>query len=95
MCEIFIILVAEFNNWWLNNVMQKTYFHDRKHTSEKKVKKKTIPLQYIDQKKIVDINKLLNRVKIDQKNEIKRKIIFYSSVILALTLFSTFIVAIK
>ena len=50
--------------------MRKTYFHDRKHISEKKVNKKTIPLQYIDQKRIVDINKLLNRVKIDQKNEV-------------------------
>ena len=75
--------------------MQKTYFHDRKDTSEKKVQKKTIPQQYIDQKKIVDINKLLNRVKIDQKNETIRQIVFYSSAILALTLFSTFIVAIK
>ena len=53
--------------------MQKTYLHDKKHLSEKKVQKKTIPLQYIDQKRIVDINKLLNRVKIDQKNEKKQK----------------------
>ena len=75
--------------------MQKTYFHDNKHISEKKVQKKTIPLQYIDQKRIVDINKLLNRVKIDQKNETKRKIIFYSLTILALGLFSTFIMIIK
>ena len=75
--------------------MQKTYFHDRKHISKKKVQKKTIPLQYIDQKRIVDINKLLNRVKIDQKNEIKRKIIFYSLTILALGLFSTLIMIIK
>ena len=75
--------------------MQKTYFHDRKHISEKKVNKKTIQLQYIDQKRIVDINKLLNRVRIDKKNETKRQIVFYSSVILALTLFSTFIVVIK
>ena len=75
--------------------MQKTYFHDRKNTSEKKVNKKNIPLQYIDQKRIVDINKLLNRVRIDKKNETKRQIVFYSSVILALTLFSTFIVVIK
>ena len=75
--------------------MKKTYFYDRKHISEKKVHKKTIPAQYIDQKRIVDINKLLNRVKIDKKNETKRQIVFYSSVILALTLFSTFIVVIK
>ena len=59
--------------------MKKTYFHDREHVSEKKVQKKTIPFQYIDQKRIVDINKLLNRVKTDQKNETKRKIIFYRS----------------
>ena len=75
--------------------MQKAYFHDRKHNSEKKVQKKTIPLQYIDQKRIVDINKLLNRVKTDQKNETKQKIIFYSLTTLVLGLFSTFIIIIK
>jgi len=75
--------------------MQKTYFHDNKHISEKKVQKKTTPLQYIDQKRIVDINKLLNRVKIDQKNETKRKIIFYSLTTSTLVLFSTFIMIIK
>ncbi len=75
--------------------MQKTYFHDRKHISEKKINKKTIPLQYIDQRRIVDINKLLNRVKIDQKNETKRKIIFYSSTILGLSLLGTLITFLK
>jgi hypothetical protein len=75
--------------------MQKTYFHNRKHIDEKKVNKKTIPLQYIDQKRIVDINKLLNRVKIDQKNETKRKIIFYSSTILGLSLLGTLIMFLK
>ena len=75
--------------------MQKTYFHDKKHISEKKVQKKTIPLQYIDQKRIVDINKLLNRVKIDQKNETKRKIIFYSSTVLGLSLIGTLITFLK
>ena len=75
--------------------MQKTYFHDRKHISEKKINKKTIPLQCIDQKRIVDINKLLNRVKIDQKNETKRKIIFYSSTILGLSLLGTLITLLK
>ena len=75
--------------------MQKTYFHDKKHISEKKVQKKTIPLQYIDQKRTVDINKLLNRVKIDQKNETKRKIIFYSSTVLGLSLLGTLITFLK
>jgi hypothetical protein len=75
--------------------MQKTYFHDRKHTSEKKVYKKTIPAQYIDQKRIVDINKLLNRVRIDKRNEIKRQIIFYSSAVLGLSLLGTLITFLK
>ena len=75
--------------------MQKTYFHDSKHFSEKKVQKKKIPLQYIDQKRIVDINKLLNSVKIDQKNETKRKIIFYSSTVLGLSLLGTLITFLK
>ena len=75
--------------------MQKTYFHDSKHFSEKKVQKKTIPLQYIDQKRIVDINKLLNSVKIDQKNETKRKIIFYSFTVLGLSLLGTLITFLK
>ena len=75
--------------------MQKTYFHDRKHISEKKVQKKTIPLQYIDQKRVVDINKLLNRIKIDHKKETKRKIIFYSLSILGLSLLGTLIAFLK
>ncbi len=75
--------------------MQKTYFHDRKHINEKKVQKKTIPLQYIDQKRIVDINKLLNRVKTDQKNETKQKIIFYSLTTLFLGLFITLVMIVK
>ena len=70
-------------------------FDNNKSKSENKSQKKNIPVQYIDQKRIVDINKLLNRVKIDQKNETKRKIIFYSLTILALGLFSTLIMIIK
>ena len=75
--------------------MQKKYFHDVKYDSENKVQKKTIPLQFTDKKSIVDINKLLNRVRIDKKNETKRKFIFYSSSALVLGLFSTFIMIIN
>ena len=70
-------------------------FDNNKSISKNKVQKKTIPVQYIDQKRIVDINKLLNRVRMDKKNENKKKVIFYSLTILALGLFSTFITAIK
>ena len=70
-------------------------FDKNKYKSESKSQKKNIPFQYIDQKRIVDINKLLNRVKIDQKNERKRKIIFYSSTILGLFLLGTLITFLK
>ena len=75
--------------------MRKVYFHNEKSIDQNINTKKLFKAQNISEKQVVDINKLLNRVKIDQKNETKRKIIFYSSAILALTLFSTFIVAIK
>ena len=75
--------------------MQKTYFHNRKHINEKKVQKKIIPLQYNGQKRIVDINILLNRVRVDKIKETKRKIIFYSSSVLLLGFFSIFIMFIK
>ena len=70
-------------------------FDDNKSIIKKKVQKKTIPVQYIDQKRIVDINKLLNRVRMDKKNENKKKIIFYSLIILALGIFSTLITVVK
>jgi len=71
--------------------MQKTYFHNRKHISEKKVQKKNITKQYINKKKILKNNKLLNRVRMDEKNETKKKIIFFSIMSLMLSAFFIFI----
>ena len=70
-------------------------FDNNKSKNESKRQKKNIPVQYIDQKRIVDINKLLNRVKIDQKNERKQKIIFYSLSILGLSLLGALITFLK
>ena len=57
--------------------MQKNnYFHNNKPTGKNKDQRKTIPIQYIDQKRIVDINKLLNQVRLDKRNETKKKIVF-------------------
>ena len=75
--------------------MPKAYFHNNMSTIKNKVQKKTIPAQYINQKRVVDINKLLNRVRIEKKNETKRKIIFYSSTVLGLFLLGTLITLIK
>ena len=75
--------------------MPKVYFHNEKSIDQNINTKRLSEAQHIGERQVVDINKLLNRVKIDQKNETKRKIIFYSTVILALALFATFITLIK
>ena len=75
--------------------MQKSYFHNGKSTNENKDEKKLPQSLNIDIKSIVDINILLNKVKIDEKNQIKRKIIFFSLVTTILILFGTFIAFLK
>ena len=75
--------------------MPKVYFHNEKSIDQNINTKRLSEAQHIDERQVVDINKLLNRVKIDQKNETKRKIIFYSLVILGLSLFTTLIVFLK
>ena len=62
------------------------YFHNEKSIDQNLNTKKLFGTKQIGEKQVVDINKLLNRVKINQKNETKRKIIFYSLVILGLSL---------
>ena len=75
--------------------MQKNYFHNNKSYNESKVEKKLIKISKIKNKTIVDINILLNRVKIEEKKEIKRKIIFFSFATLVVSLFGAFISIIK
>ena len=75
--------------------MQKNLFHNSKLSNENKVEKKYTLISNIATKEVVDINILLNRVKIEEKNEIKRKIIFFCLTMSALGLFSTFIVIVK
>jgi len=67
--------------------MQKTYFHNNKSINENNDQTKNISIQNIDLKDNVDINKLLNRVKIEKKNESKKQVIFYTSTILVLSTF--------
>ncbi|MDC6479872.1 hypothetical protein PQY92_03235 [Candidatus Pelagibacter sp.] len=75
--------------------MPKVYFHNEKSIDQNKNTKKLSKAQNISERQVVDINKLLNRVKIDQKNETKQKIIFYSLVILGLSLLGTLITVLK
>ena len=75
--------------------MRKVYFHNGKSIDQNINTKRLSEVQQVSEKQVVDINKLLNRVKIDQKNEIKRKFIFYSLTILSLSLLGTLITVLK
>jgi len=75
--------------------MQKMHFHNKKLIDQNTNKKRLFEAQYINKKQVVDINKLLNRVKTDQKNETKRKFIIYSLSILMLSLFTMLITFLK
>ena len=71
------------------------YFHNHKSIDQNVNTKKLSKVQNISEKQVVDINKLLNRIKIDHKKEIKLKIIFYSLSILGLSLLGTLITLLK
>ena len=71
------------------------YFHNNKSIDQNINTKKLSKVQNISEKQAVDINKLLNRIKIDHKNETKRKIVFYSLSILGLSLLGTLIIFLK
>ena len=75
--------------------MRKVYFHNNKSIDQNINTKRLSEAQHIGERQVVDINKLLNRVKIDKKNETKRKIIFYSSTVLGLSLLGTLITFLK
>jgi len=75
--------------------MNKRYFHNGKTIENNINIKKLSKIKNIRKKKIEDINKLLNRVKIEKKNETQKKIIFYSFTILLISLFGTLIALLK
>ena len=75
--------------------MRKVYFHNGNSIDQNINTKRLSEVQQVSEKQVVDINKLLNRVKIDQKNETKKKFIFYSLTILSLSLLGTLITVLK
>ena len=67
--------------------MQKTSFNNFKVLNEDQDRKKFNQFSKKEKRNIVDINILLNRVKLEKKMEIKRKIISFSLTSLLLSLF--------
>ena len=75
--------------------MNTNIFHNSKSYKQNLDDNKSPFLKNINKKQNVDINKLLNKVKIDQKNEKKNKVIFLSSGFFLLGLMGIFISLIR
>tara|TARA_B110001450_G_C17396009_1_gene389680 strand:- start:400 stop:627 length:228 start_codon:yes stop_codon:yes gene_type:complete len=75
--------------------MSKVYYHNEKSIDQNINTKKLSEAQHISKKQVVDINKLLNRVKINQRKEAIKKITFYSLTIFSLSLALILIINIK
>ena len=75
--------------------MKKNIFYNTRSSKKNLDIKELYHLRNIDPKQRVDINRLLNRVKIDQDHVKKEKIIFFSLGILLLSFMGMFISIIK
>jgi hypothetical protein len=71
--------------------MQKSVFHNNKSTEYNLDAKYSHHIQSLDKKKNVSFDKLLNEVKINKKNEFKKKILFCGFGILILSLTGIFL----
>tara|TARA_B110000305_G_C18920475_1_gene394900 strand:- start:150 stop:377 length:228 start_codon:yes stop_codon:yes gene_type:complete len=71
--------------------MKKNIFYNNRSNEINFEKKELFSLKIKNKKINVDINKLLNRVKIDQQNEKKFKVVFFGSGILLLVFMGLFV----
>ncbi|MDA9996302.1 hypothetical protein N9E23_03060 [Candidatus Pelagibacter sp.] len=71
--------------------MANYHYHNFKSIDESIEKKNFLITKAALQKRTVDINILLNRLKLEKKTEIKQKIIYYSLTISLLFLMGVFI----
>ena len=72
--------------------MSSNYFHNNKSANKNEDKRKSLQMSNTNLMKAVDINILLNRVKIEKKTETKRQIVLFSFVILLVGLLGTLII---
>ena len=72
--------------------MYKNYLHNNRLNNTSEIKKKSSLTNHSKSKITVDINKLLNRVKIEKKNDTKKQIINFSLIVFGL-IFVTFIIS--
>ena len=72
--------------------MPKVYFHNKKSVDQNINTKKLSEAQHISERQVVDINKLLNRVKIERKDRFKKSFFLFSILTLAIGVFIALIV---
>ena len=72
--------------------MRKVYFHNKKSIDQNINIKRLSEAQYTGERQVVDINKLLNRVKIERKDRFKKNFFLFSILTLAIGVFITLIV---
>ena len=75
--------------------MSNNVFYNNKNLSEDFEKKNLSQVIKKNHREVVDINKLLNRVKINKYNEKKKQILLFSAVTLLLIAIGTFISIVK
>ena len=64
----------------------KNIYYNTKSAEKDLELKAPVQIRYLDHKQNVDINELLNRVKIEKKNQIKNKLFFLSIAALPISL---------
>ena len=75
--------------------MPKYYYHNYRSIDES-IEKKNFPFTKTAKiKRTVDINMLLNRIKLEKKNQITQKIFYYGLIISLVCLMGTFIAFIR
>ena len=75
------------------DVLKKIYYNTK--SAEKDLELKApVQIRYLGHKQNVDINELLNRVKIDKKNEIKNKLFFLGLAVLPISLIGFLLISI-
>ena len=75
--------------------MKKRFYQNLDITKKNLLLKNPSEFNSLDKKKNVDINRLLNRVRVNKKNEIKQKIIFSSIGILIVSFMGIFVSIIR
>ena len=75
--------------------MKKRFYQNLDITKKNLLLKNPSEFNSLDKKKNDDINRLLNRVRVNKKNEIKQKIIFSSIGILIVSFMGIFVSIIK